>query len=202
MAASSVKSAMRASAPAGKSSRPVAATVRPQKRPSTTIGAAIAARRPSLRTTSPNGPEASMSPLIRVGPPRPERGCHGHPRPELPAEADRCLITYAAIGPYDGGIPVDLSALPGQLIHARDERRLSADQVAELIGDRGEHLGRPCAAGYQRGHAAQRGLLIGQPTQPRLVGWIMGRRRVCGTSPVGAGIWRVHKGDGSRGARR
>ena len=47
----------------------VAATVTPQKRPSTTMGVATAARMPSRPTTSPNGPEASMSPLIRAGRP-------------------------------------------------------------------------------------------------------------------------------------
>jgi hypothetical protein len=79
---------------------------------------------------------------------RPERGRHRHPRLQLPAKADRCLITYPAIGPYDGGIALNLAALPGQSIKAGDERRLSADQAAELIGDRAEHLGRLGAAGH------------------------------------------------------
>ncbi len=87
--------------------------------------------------------------------------------------------------------------LPGRVIKAGDERRLGADQAAEFIGDRGEHLGRPRAAGYQRGHAPQRGLLIGQLTQPCLVGWIMARPRVGGMARVGAAVWRVHKADGS-----
>jgi hypothetical protein len=50
------------------------------------------------------------------------------------------------------------------------ERRFGTDEVTQLIGDRVEHLGRPRTAGYQRGHAPQRGLLIGKLTQPRLIG--------------------------------
>ena len=42
--------------------------------------------------------------------------------------------------------------------------------MAEFISDRGEHIGRPRAASDQRGHAPQRGLLIGKLAQPCLVG--------------------------------
>ena len=42
--------------------------------------------------------------------------------------------------------------------------------MAEFISDRGEHLGQPRAAGDQRGHVPQRGLLIGKLAQPCLVG--------------------------------
>jgi hypothetical protein len=42
--------------------------------------------------------------------------------------------------------------------------------MAELVSDRGEHLGWPRATSDQRGHAPQRGLLIGKPAQPRPVG--------------------------------
>jgi hypothetical protein len=83
------------------------------------------------------------------------------------------------------------------LINTGDERRLGADEVAELIGDRTEHLDRLRAAGYQRGHPAQRGLLIGQLTQPCLVRWIMARPRAHGMALIAAIIWRVHKADGS-----
>jgi hypothetical protein len=74
------------------------------------------------------------------------------------------------------------------VINAGDERRLGADQAAELIGDRGEHLGRPRPAGYQRGHPPQRGLLLGQLTQPRLAGWITARPPFGGMAHAGAGI--------------
>ena len=120
-----------------------------------------------------------------------------HPGLQLDPEADRDLVTDPAIGPDDGDMPLEFSALPGQVINAGDERRLGTDQVAELIGDRGEHLGRPRPAGHQRGHPPQRGLLVGKPTQPCLAGWITARRRVGGTARVGAGIWRVHNADGS-----
>ena len=64
-----MKSAIRDSVPAGKSSREVAATVTPQWRPPTMMGVPTAARRPSSPTMAPNGPFASRSPLIRVGRP-------------------------------------------------------------------------------------------------------------------------------------
>jgi hypothetical protein len=58
------------------------------------------------------------------------------------------LITYSAIGPDDGGIALNLPAFTGELIKAGYERRFGTDQAAELIGDGGEHLARPPAAGY------------------------------------------------------
>ncbi len=69
MAASSMKSAMRDSVPAGKSSCEVAATVTPQRRPPTTMGVATPARMPSVPTQAPYGPFASCSPLIRAARP-------------------------------------------------------------------------------------------------------------------------------------
>jgi hypothetical protein len=42
--------------------------------------------------------------------------------------------------------------------------------MAEFISDRGEHIGWPRAVSDQRGHAPQRGLLIGKLTQSCLVG--------------------------------
>ena len=53
------------------------------------------------------------------------------------------------------------------------------------------------AAGDERGHAPQRGLLIGKLTQPCLVGWIMIRPRADGMAHIGAGVWRIHNADGS-----
>jgi hypothetical protein len=46
------------------------------------------------------------------------------------------------------------------------ERRVGADQVAELVGDRVEHLGRPRTAGHERSHPPQCRLLVGQLIQP------------------------------------
>ena len=192
-----MKSAIRDSVPAGKSSREVAATVTPQRRPPTMMGVATAARRPSSPTMAPNGPVASLSPLIRAGRPGAEGGRVNHPGLQPDPEADRYLVTDPAIGPDDGDMPLEFPALPGQVINAGDERRLGTDQAAQLIGDRAEHLGRPRPAGYQRGHPPQRGLLLRKLTQPCLAGWITARRRVGGMARVGAGIWRVHNADGS-----
>ncbi|MGH3579082.1 MAG: hypothetical protein ACRDU0_16210, partial [Mycobacterium sp.] len=63
-------------------------------------------------------------------------------------------------------MPLGLTALLRRVINAGDERRLGTDQPAELIRDRREHLARPSAAGYQRGHAPQRGLLTDKLTPP------------------------------------
>jgi len=83
------------------------------------------------------------------------------------------------------------------MVNAGDERRLGTDQAAEFVRDRREHLRRPRAVSYQRGHAPQRGLLIGKLTQPCLVGRIMARPCDRGLAHVSAGVWRVHKADGS-----
>jgi len=85
-------------------------------------------------------------------------------------------------------MPLGLPALPGRVINAGDERRLGAGQAAELIGDRAEHLGRPRPAGHQRGHPPQRGLLLGQLTQPPLAGRITARPPFGGMAHAGAGI--------------
>jgi len=58
------------------------------------------------------------------------------------------------------------------LVH---ERRLGADEVAQLIGDRAEHLGRPGTTGYERGHPPQRSLLIGKLMHSCLVDWTTAR---------------------------
>ena len=129
-------------------------------------------------------------------------------RLELHPEANGYLITCPAIRAQDGGTSLELSVFSGRLtcglrpvaareLNTGDERRLGTDHAAELIGDRGEHLGQPRASGYQRGHPPQRGLLIGKLTQPRLARWITVRPRVSGTAHAGAGVWRVHKADAS-----
>ena len=69
VAASSMKSAIRDSVPAGKSSCEVAATVTPQRRPPTTMGVATPARMPSVPTQAPCGPLANCSPLTLAGSP-------------------------------------------------------------------------------------------------------------------------------------
>lgn len=69
---------------------------------------------------------------------------------------------------------VALSAIPAK-------GRLSADQAGELIRDRAEHLGGLRAAGDQRGHPPQRGLLARKLTQPCLLGpGVIGRGRTVG----------------------
>jgi len=79
-----------------------------------------------------------------------------HPGQQLEPEADRHLITDLAVGPDHGDMPLKVPARPGRVIDAGDERRLSTDQVAELIGDRAEHLVRAGTPADQRGHPPQR----------------------------------------------
>ena len=91
-------------------------------------------RSPSRRYGSPPGmarpvrETVAVSPVRRISPPSVPRLARGARR--------------AFVGAYDGGILLDLPALPGQLINVRAERRLGADQAAGLISHRGEHLGR------------------------------------------------------------
>jgi len=82
-------------------------------------------------------------------------------------------------------------------LEARHAGVVSAKQSADLLGDRREDLDWVDSAGYQRGQAPQCGLLIGKLKQPGLVGWIMADLRIGGSAHVGAGVWRVHKADGS-----
>ncbi|MDT4949206.1 MAG: hypothetical protein QOJ37_1801, partial [Pseudonocardiales bacterium] len=94
----------------------------------------------------------------------------------------------------DGGISLGLTALIGfvrGVIDPRDECRLSADQVGELIGDRRQHLDRRRTAGHQGGHPPQRRLLIGKLAQPCLAVWIMVDSRFGGTVRC-ARVWRIH----------
>ena len=160
------------------------------------MGVATAARSPSLPVMAPNGPLASLSPLGPGRAARLERGRLNHPGLQPDPEANWYFITYLAIGPDDGDKPVELRAFLQRLINAGDERRLGADQPREFVSDRGEHLARSRPAGHQSRYPPQRGLLLGQPTQPGRAGWIMARPRA-GTAHVGAGIWRVHNADGS-----
>jgi hypothetical protein len=49
-------------------------------------------------------------------------------------------------------------------------RQLDAKQLPDLLGDGGEHRFGGFAPRHQRGHPPQRGLLLGQLTQPRPIG--------------------------------
>ena len=120
-----------------------------------------------------------------------------HPGLQLDPEADRYQVTDPAVRPDDGDTPLELPAIPPRVINPGHERRLGTDQAAELIRDRGEHLARQRPAGHQRGHPPQCSLLIGQLTQPCLVGWIMARPWIGGMVHLGADVWRVHKADGN-----
>jgi hypothetical protein len=51
-------------------------------------------------------------------------------------------------------------------------RQLDAKQPPDLLGDRCEHRLWRNRLGHQRRHPPQRGLLLGQLAQPRLIGWI------------------------------
>jgi hypothetical protein len=77
------------------------------------------------------------------------------------------------------------------VINAGDERGLGTDQPAQLIGHRRKHLSRPGAAGHQRGHAPQRGLLTGKLTQPCPVHRITARPRIGSMVHIGSGVWRA-----------
>jgi hypothetical protein len=72
-----------------------------------------------------------------------------------------------------------------------------AKQPPDFLGDGREDLGRLYPPGHQRGHPAQRSLLLGQLTQPCLVRRITARPRAGGAAHIGAGVWRVHTADGS-----
>ena len=66
--------------------------------------------------------------------------------------------------------------------------QIDGEQLPDLLGDGREHRLGGFAPGHQRGHPPQRGLLLGQLTQPRLIGRIPAHLPVRGT-----GAWRVHK---------
>ena len=157
------------------------------------MGVAAAARRPSFPATPPNGPVASASPLIRGGLPgaQGDRGDHAGMQPG--PEADRYVLADPAVGPHDSGISVELPALPGALVNPGDERGLGADQAAEFVGDRAEHLGRAGTLGDQRGYPLERGLLLRQLVQPCLVREIMAICRIGGLALVGAAVRRTHR---------
>ena len=83
----------------------------------------------------------------------------------------------------DGG-PRTAGLLPNQ------GRQLDAKHLADLLGDGGEYRLRGFALCDERGHASQRGLLLGQLTQPRLI-----ERVTAHLAIRGARAWRVHKSD-------
>ena len=58
------------------------------------------------------------------------------------------------------------------------------EQLPDLLGDRREHRLWGFAPGHQRGHPPQRGLLLGQLTQPRLIGRITAHLPARGTGAV------------------
>ena len=66
-----------------------------------------------------------------------------------------------------------------------------------LPGDGREYRLRWFAPPDQRSHLPQRGLLVGKLPQPCLAAGTAARRRTGGMARAGAGIWRVHKADGS-----
>src|SRR6266478_2780601 len=166
------------------------------------MGVATAARRRSLPTIAPNGPSARRSPLIRAGPPVRRAAVITIPGVSFTRKPTG---TSSLIRPYEPTTvmyPLRLRALPGRArrgnprrvgtgkVNAGDERRLGADQPAELVRDRREHLARAGAAGHQRGHPPQRGLLVGKPARPVLVQLTTARPGVGGAPLAAPGIWR------------
>ena len=137
-----------------------------------------------------------------------ERGRVDRPRHQLEAEANRYFRTGAAMRGRDDTGPIGVPVVSGRLtcghwpvaageLNTGHERRLGADEVAQLIGDRAEYLGRPGTPGYERGHPPQRSLLIGKLMHPCPVDWTSARPRVDGLAYIVAGVRRIHKADGS-----
>jgi hypothetical protein len=81
-------------------------------------------------------------------------------------------------------MPTGRFSLAGPQVVTEQVRQLDAKQLADLLGDGREYCLRGFALRHERGYPAQRGLLLGQLTQPRLI-----------RSVRGAGAWRVHKSD-------
>ncbi len=101
----------------------------------------------------------------------------------IPVQSDTYSLTVGAGGP----ILLQDSYLIEQMANFNRERIKERQPHAKGSGAFGRF---EVAPRHQRGHPSQRGLLLGQLTQPRLIGWITARPPVGGT---GAGIWRVHK---------
>ena len=197
VAASSMKSAIRDSVPGGKSGCEVAATADApvaaadhdgRGDPGPHAQPADHSRRTGRRQPFAVDPRRAPG-AERVGLDRPGQ----QPEPE----ADRYLVTDPAVGPDDGDISRRLPALRGRLVNAGDERGIGADQAAELIGDRAEHLGPAAPRWPPAWPPAAARPAPRQAPQPRLAGRITACPRVGGMAPVGAGIWRVHTADGS-----
>src|SRR5690242_18883690 len=127
---------------------------------------------------APNGPFARRSPLIRAGPPvrraavitipgvsftRKPTGTSSLIQPYEPTTV--IYPSGSARSPDAPATGTPRRADTGE-VNAGDERRLGADQPAELVRDRGAHLVRPGAAGHQRGHPPQRRLLTGKLARP------------------------------------
>ena len=113
-----------------------------------------------------------------VDPGRPAGAVHqrGHVAPaEWQLAADRGRWRGARSGPGADDLEGVLRVVADQ------DREVDRQQPADLPGDRGEHLLRWSRPGHQRRHPPQRGLLLGQLTEPRLIGWVTAHPRVRGT---------------------
>jgi len=143
---------------------------------------------PSASCSGPDAEGAVGQPF--AAPPRRAAGTQRdglhHLGQQLELEADRNPRAQRAVGPLHGDDRFELSVLVGRMIDTRDECRLGADERAQLVRDRREDLRRSRAAGYQRGHASQRRLLIHELTQPCPFGRVMARGGVGGTLRVSA----------------
>ena len=80
--------------------------------------------------------------------PRPGAACRSGRRPCRPRSSGRRSCPCGAVG-----------------VEGEQRRGLGAEQPAGLLGDRREHLLGRRLAGHERGHAAQRGLLGGEPRE-------------------------------------
>jgi hypothetical protein len=97
------------------------------------------------------------------------------PGGERQLAADRGRRRSARSGPGTDDLECVLRVVADQ------DREVDRQEPADLLGDRGEHLLRRSRLGHQRRHPPQRGLLLGQLTQPRPVGWITAHPPVGGT---------------------
>ena len=105
-----------------------------------------------------------------------------------PAASDRELGGVRADAGHDGRRTVG--------IEADDVRAVGAEDVADLVCDGREHLGRRRPAGDQRGDAAQRGLLVGEPAEFLAALGVRGREGFGVTVVRGQGGDRADRGGG------